>query len=327
MAGDPAPVPVPAAVADPALAADAGLELLLEWRRAHLQQGLGERIAVLRRPADGSGRDARAADREHVHQLRTGLRRLRSMAEAFPRHWRGPSAQGLGRLARAAGTVRDLDVLVEALHEQVPALAGQERQRLGQLIEQLEGRRRRGRRQLKQRLKSLPEPLRAAPPPTDPNRCPGAIHGAALPLLRASLIRQLAVLRLHPGWGHGERPRPGSRQEREQHELRKAFKRFRYQLELLEALEPGLHGRLLLLKRTQDSLGQLQDLVIWRSLLKRQLQGHFRRQLPELAARWRHQAAAAHTTWMDQRWQWLEPATGLEAWQRWLLDLELTAGQ
>ncbi|MCP9888827.1 CHAD domain-containing protein [Cyanobium sp. ATX 6A2] len=319
-------------MADPAQAADTGLEQLLEWRRAHLQQGLRERIRVLRRPPQGSGPDARAADRDHVHQLRTGLRRLRSMAEAFPRHWHGPSARCLQRLASAAGGVRDLDVLLEALHEQRRSLAGRERKRLKRLIERLETSRAQGRRQLSKRLDTLPDLLLAAPLPDQsphPNGAgsPSALHRTALPLLRASLIRQLAVLRLHPGWGHGDRPRPGSPQEREQHELRKAFKRFRYQLELLEALEPDLRDRLLLLKGTQDSLGQLQDLVIWRSLLKRQLKGRFSRQLPELSARWRRQADAARSSWLDLRRQWLEPATGLEAWQRWLLELEIPAGQ
>ena len=331
IATDPALATDPPLATDPALAADTGLELLLEWRRAHLQQGLRERIRVLRRPPQSSGPDARAADRDHVHQLRTGLRRLRSMAEAFPHHWRGPSAKSLRRLASAAGGVRDLDVLLEALHEQRRSLAGREHKRLKRLIKRLETSRAQGRRQLSKRLNNLPGPLLSGPPQpalhADPASSPSALHHAALPLLRAGLIRQLAVLRLHPGWGHGKRPRPGSRQERQQHELRKAFKRFRYQLELLEALEPDLRDRLLLLKGTQDSLGQLQDLVIWRSLLKRHLKGRFRRELPELAARWRRQADAARSTWMELRRQWLEPATGLEAWQRWLLELEIPAGQ
>lgn len=323
---------------DPAQAADAGLEQLLEWRRAHLQQGLGGRIAVLRRQPEGRGSEARAADRDHVHQLRTGLRRLRSMAEAFPRHWHGPSARSLAKLAGAAGTVRDLDVLLEALQEQRRSLDGQERKRLDSLIRRLETLRSQGRRQLRKHLNHLPRHRLAAPPEASPPASPAdpfhadpagsacAIHRDALPLLRASLIRQLALLRLHPGWGHGERPRPGSRQERHQHELRKAFKRFRYQLELLEALEPELHQRLLLLKRTQDSLGLLQDLVIWRQLLKRQLKGKVHNQLPHLSARWDGQADGAWADWLGLRRQWLDPATGLEAWQRWLLELELEPG-
>ncbi|TVS03534.1 MAG: CHAD domain-containing protein [Cyanobium sp. PLM2.Bin73] len=325
----------PPTAADPAWAADAGLEQLLEWRRAHLQEGLGERIAVLRRPPEGSGSEAWAADREQVHQLRTGLRRLRSMAEAFPSHWRGPSAKQLATLARAAGTVRDLDVLLEALQEQQRSLDGQERKRLEGLIKRLETLRSQGRHKLRKHLNHLPQHRLAAPPEAsppashadpshaDPADSASAIHRDALPLLRASLIRQLAVLRLHPGWGHGERPSQDSRQERNQHQLRKAFKRFRYQLELLEALEPDLRDRLLILKQTQTSLGLLQDLVIWRNLLKRQLKGKLKRQLPQLSARWRVQADSAWADWQELRRQWLDPATGLEAWQRWLLELDL----
>jgi len=309
-------------VSDPALVADAGLEHLLEWRRAHLQQALGGRIAVLRRPPEGSDSDARDADREHVHQLRTGLRRLRSMAEAFPRQWHGPSVKSLAKLAGAAGTVRDLDVLLEALQEQQRSLDGQERKQLGRLVKRLQALRSQGRHKLRKHLNHLPQHRLA-----DPAGSASASHRDALPLLRASLIRQLAVLRLHPGWGHGERPRPNSRQERHQHDLRKAFKRFRYQLELLEALDPDLRQRLLLLKRTQDSLGLLQDLVIWRQLLKRQLKGKLKTQLPHLSARWAGQADGAWADWLGLRRQWLDPATGLEAWQRWLLELEIPAGQ
>jgi CHAD domain-containing protein len=312
--------------ADPAQAADESLTELLEWRRHQLQRILGERIAILRRPFKGDGRKARAADREEVHQLRTGLRRLRSMAEAFPRHWHGPSAGSLRRLARAAGDVRDLDVLLETLEDHHPEVSGGERRQLGRLIDRLDTVRCRGRRQLSRRLRQLPRGL--TPGPKQP-QCPEAAtdaHRSALPLLRAGLIRQLADLRLHPGWGDGRRPARGSRRERDQHELRKAFKRLRYQLEVLEALEPALRDRLVLLKRTQDSLGLLQDLVIWRPLLKRHLEGRLKRRLPALAARWRRQADAAWADWLVLRRQWLDPATGLEAWQRWLLELKSPAG-
>lgn len=310
------------ACADPAQAADEALAALLEWRRLQLQRILGERIAVLRRPFKGGGPRARADDREQVHQLRTGLRRLRSMAEAFPRHWRGPSAKGLRRLARAAGDVRDLDVLLETLEEHRQEMGGGERRRLGRLIDRLQTVRCRGRRQLTRRLRQLPRGLAPGPKSPQSPEATSDAHRGALPLLRAGLILQLADLRLHPGWGDGRRPSRGSRRERDQHELRKAFKRLRYQLEVLEALEPALRDRLVLLKRTQDSLGLLQDLVIWRPLLKRHLEGRLKRRLPGLAARWQRQADAAWADWLLLRRQWLDPATGLEAWQRWLLELD-----
>jgi CHAD domain-containing protein len=145
-------------------------------------------------------------------------------------------------------------------------------------------------------------------------------------LLRASLIRQLAGLPLHPGWGHGARPRPGSRQALQQHDLRKQFKRLRYQLGRLEALEPDLRDRLLTLKQTQNSLGLLQDLRVWRGLLSQQTGGALRRRLPGLSCRWRDQADGAWEEWRELRGRWLDPAQGLEAWQRWLLDLEVPAG-
>jgi hypothetical protein len=219
-AGDPALAAT--ALADPALAGDLALERLLAWRQEHLQQGLIERIAALRSDPAGVSGAGRAADREHVHQLRTGLRRLRSMAEAFPGHWRGPSLGRLRRLARKAGTVRDLDVLMESLEEQQATLAGKERRHLRRTLRTLEQRRTRARRRLAAKLGKPPALLLGAPEPeatpAEGEMARGGAHRAALPLLRASLIRQLAGLRLHPGWGHGERPRPGSRQELQQHD-------------------------------------------------------------------------------------------------------------
>jgi CHAD domain-containing protein len=318
-------------VEDPARASDLALERLLQWRQAHLQQGLLERIAALRRHPAGSGGAGRTGDREDVHQLRTGLRRLRSMAEAFPGHWQGPSPRRLRRLARQAGRVRDLDVLMESLEEHQPSLQGKERKQLRRTLRTLGKQRTRARRKLAANLRRPPARLIHPPAPAaeaaaESEATRRDAHRAALPLLRASLIRQLASLRLHPGWGDGERPRPGSGQERSQHELRKEFKRFRYQLELLEALEPDLRDRLLTLKQTQNSLGLLQDLRVWRGLLKRHVKGPLRRRLPGLSARWRRQADGAWDEWRDLRCRWLDPSQGLEAWQRWLLDLEIPAG-
>ncbi|MEO1001537.1 MAG: CHAD domain-containing protein [Cyanobacteria bacterium J06638_7] len=326
----PAAATADAPAADVVLSGDRALEALLQGRIIQLQQGLLQRIRAARATGTPTTDGERASDREQVHQLRTGLRRLRSIAEAFPEHWHGPEPASLRRLARQAGTVRDLDVLLEALEQQSPAIGGTEAKGLQRLIRRLQKQRARCRRKLAKRLRHPPRHLLSPVPRPEASECPAQQAGTgpgssphqALPLLRASLIRQLAVLRLHPGWGHGNRPRAHSRQECRQHELRKAFKRLRYQLELLEILQPELQERLHLLKQTQTSLGVLQDLVIWQGLLKGQLKGSLRRNLPELSSRWSRLGDDAWAAWCRLRRQWLDATTGIEAWQRWLLELE-----
>jgi CHAD domain-containing protein len=307
---------------DPAVRSGIALNRLLRCRRDRLLRDLNGRMDQLQSIPSAAALAAQPQkqhdDRELVHHLRTGLRRLRTLADAFPDQWSGPSAQGLRRLARWAGNVRDLDVLLLALQAHPSTLSARERGRLQHVIRRLELSRGTQRQLLAQQLANARGPLALAGQSPEP--LSAAEVEAAMPLLRAAPVRQLAVLRLHPGWGNGQRPHHGSEAERHQHALRKTFKQLRYQLELFEGLLPDLHDRLITLKRTQDSLGLLQDLTVWRRLLKQHLKGGFRSTLPELAASWRLQADAAWGDWIACRAVWLDSRQGLEAWQRWLLD-------
>ncbi|QEY33021.1 CHAD domain-containing protein [Synechococcus sp. RSCCF101] len=302
---------------------------LLERRHALLAERLnGLMPELLAPPPKTAESEQLEADRHAVHQFRTSLRRLRSMAEAFPNHWHWAGASRLGRMARLAGAVRDLDVLLEELETcrttNGTAMADAERSRLDRLLRTLGKRRRRARRRLARHLQRPPawwsRLLQSDTTPT----MPGDL-APSVPLLQAALMAQMARIRLASGWGDGQRPAPGSPEELALHELRKAFKRLRYQLEMWEAVRPDLRDRLLRLKRVQDALGTLQDLVIWKELLEGS-QGQradprpLASRCPTLIGLWQERLDLAWADWCDQRHLWLETDSGFPEWWRWCLQ-------
>ncbi|HEY9301417.1 MAG TPA: CHAD domain-containing protein, partial [Phormidium sp.] len=57
-------------------------------------------------------------DAEELHQMRVGLRRLRSAVTGFAPvlHWPKEASEGkIGKVGRILGTLRDLDVMLESL--------------------------------------------------------------------------------------------------------------------------------------------------------------------------------------------------------------------
>lgn len=226
------------------------------------------------------------ADAELIHDLRVSLRRLRSLLETESLTAAGvsdrPARGWLGRLARRAGRVRDLDVQIAAWTAELDALPGTELKALKAQLRSLRQQRRRqlrrlrrrlGRPRLQRRLQHLGDwscqPLEA------PER------GADPVWLRDSLQRVLehparagVTLRLD---------RPEEDLQESLHDWRKQFKRLRYRAETLAtagaALPPDLIDEL---KQVQDCLGGLQDLRVWRQ----RLASEGDRPLPTLEQRW-----------------------------------------
>src|SRR3954447_24991097 len=90
----------------------------------------------------------RLGEVEPLHQMRVGARRLRSDLRTFrpliDRHWADGLREELRWLGQVLGEVRDLDVLIERLHESAEGLE----EGLGPLFEALEQRRREARNSL-----------------------------------------------------------------------------------------------------------------------------------------------------------------------------------
>jgi len=314
----PTAVPAPSVVHE-------GLHCLLQQRKLLLVERLRSLLPCLKQvPGKRCSADALAADRHAAHQFRTSLRRLRSMAEAFPGHWQGPSAKRLGAMARLAGEVRDLDVLLRELEGHASALPSRERRRLNEAITLLGQRRRKARCQLALHLRN-PQPWwQSLLRQREAEVSPGSVDGA-LPMLQAALMGQMARIRLSPGWGDGHRPCHGSRAETELHQLRKAFKRLRYQLELWEAISPDLRDRLLKLKLVQDALGALQDFAIWQEMLQGTVEDggakhRVTKRFPGLVARWHQNLEQTWADWCVQREEWLESEAGFPEWWEWCLQ-------
>ena len=260
-------------------------------------------------------------DPEDLHQMRVGLRRLRTALQVFevgivlPKAGREPKVAKVGR---RLGHLRDLDVIGDTLrHQYLPHLPQGEQADLLAVIDHLAQSRKRAFRAVKKLLASKPYRAMqqalgdwAETPTYQPlGHCPAAdvVPDLVLPLISA--------LWLHPGWwvgatvsDQGPSVRSGlsaatvdaliAEEGHRLHSLRKQIKRVRYQLRVVAPLYgDALEADLDRLSAMQDTLGYLQDSVVLEDFMA-QVTPKARRQMPtlrELLAQNRHQS------W--QQWQ------------------------
>jgi CHAD domain-containing protein len=195
-------------------------------------------------------------DPENLHQHRVAARRTRAFLRAARRYvdpvWRQSLAEPLGELGEATGPVRDLDVLVEHLRDELPGLDEADREGGSRLVESLELEREAVRRTLLDALDGDGYRLLLARLRMPPRLAPG-IEAVPLERIARREFRRLigAVDRLgrHPG-------------QARIHALRIALKRARYAAEL--AAPEGAAGRRFLAdaKILQDLLGEHQDALV-----------------------------------------------------------------
>lgn len=246
-------------------------------------------------------------DPEALHQMRVGMRRLRSSVNGFslgivlPKYI---NDKNIGKIARKLGKLRDLDVLKETLENVYqPNLPAKEKEFLKEIFKTL-GKQRddavagvrstlkdESYKSLKQSLKTWLEK-------------PVYQDSAALPIKQVVpdlLFPEVSHFLLHPGWLIGTQientdiviEKDWQAKKIEQvlttdgenlHSLRKQAKRLRYQMELFTDLYGERYQTHLgEVKKVQDILGQLNDDVVlagWLSYVcKSKLQG----KLPTLA--------------------------------------------
>ncbi len=225
-------------------------------------------------------------DPEALHQMRVGMRRLRSSINGFSLGILLPkniSDRNVGKIARQLGKLRDLDVLKETLETVYkPHLPNKEKESLEDILNILE--RQRGKavisvksilkddsyKSLKESLKSwLEEPIYQ--------------DSATLPIQQVVpdlLLPEVSHFLLHPGWLIGTKIedtnlvvlKDWKAKKIEQvlttggknlHDLRKQAKRLRYQMELFTDLYGERYKtHLAEAKKVQDILGQLNDSVV-----------------------------------------------------------------
>lgn len=248
----------------------------------------------------------RDRDVEAVHQMRVGLRRLRTALEVFSPYLLLPKAITVRRVKELSGVlspVRDLDVMAESLKTQYyPVLPQAEQSQLSKLIKKISKQREifldraiqilRGDRYQKLQL-GLQEWL--AQPQYQPM---GEI--AVTTVAPDLLLPLLSQVLLHPAWQIAvswltpqepeliEVDQPGYLLQQEGeclHDLRKHIKRLRYQLELFTPLYPETYAtQVQAWGQLQDLLGEIHDGVVLGQFFQRQLNLELSKSSPELAA-------------------------------------------
>ncbi|MBV8885767.1 MAG: CHAD domain-containing protein, partial [Chroococcidiopsidaceae cyanobacterium CP_BM_RX_35] len=152
---------------------------------------------------------------EDLHQMRVGIRRLRSAVMGFAPALAMPKPaqeKKIGKVGRSLGTLRDLDVLQEVLENQYkPALPKAEQKSLETALAALGNQRRRALKRVKGTLKhqsyqSLKQALKKW------LRQPDYQDIACVPIrevLPDLLLPEVSKLLLHPGWLVGTEVKKG----------------------------------------------------------------------------------------------------------------------
>jgi CHAD domain-containing protein len=265
------------------------------------------------------------SDPEALHQMRVGMRRLRSAIAGFAPAIDLPKPaqdRKIGKIARTLGSLRDLDVLRESLENQYkPVLPADEQEQLGTALIYLYKRRRKVFAKIQEILKGdRYQDLKQALEKwlSQPQLQPIAQMPiqAVLPDL---LLPEIGRLLLHPGWLVGTQLKDGQlvvqteqapEQAKQQliaqanllHSLRKETKRTRYQMEVFANFYGAAYETYLKdLKAIQGILGQIQDSFVLSEFLADTLHSEIEDSMPTLT-----NLLAEHSYQAWQKWQPLQ---------------------
>jgi CHAD domain-containing protein len=273
-------------------------------------------------------------DSEPIHQMRVGLRRLRTVIQVFGFALDLPPAASLKRLGTIAaklGEVRDLDVLIEALETRYqPQLSEPEQQQMQRVVKKLKQRRERKFRHAqvtlsRDRTQKLLDAL------TDWLEHPQYKPIANLPLqavLPDLLLPLVSQLLLHPAWliemAIADQDHPEgdpialaasilenmnhilSTQGDVLHDLRKQVKRVRYEAELFVEFYGEPYAQQVTEWATlQHHLGELNDGVVLQTLLCRQFNIDLTHTFPSLKPLILQQQSQFWQAWQPLRLKYL----------------------
>ncbi|MFN9175287.1 MAG: CHAD domain-containing protein [Synechocystis sp.] len=273
-------------------------------------------------------------DPEDLHQLRVGMRRLRSAIAGFGMAVKLPDSiteKKIGSMARVLGVQRDNDVLQEILAEKYyPHLPPAEQKLLNDVLKQLK-------KDRKQAFKETHKLLTQGKFITFKHQWqtwlenPKITSIGDLPiaaLLPDLLLPQLSQFFLHPGWLIGTEIDPENyqglsrrclnltprvvqtqlnNQEKTLHDLRKVAKRTRYQLELFSECYGEDYQQLLSqVKHVQEILGNLQDSFVLRQLIENCLDVDLARLTPQLEAIFQGDRRQCWAQWQSLQTQFID---------------------
>jgi CHAD domain-containing protein len=246
---------------------------------------------------------------EDLHQMRVGMRRLRTAVVGFDRAIDLPSAvseKSIGKFARILGSLRDLDVMQDAIVTQYqPFLSPREHKQLERVLKALKKRRKSALARVRSFLKddryqTFKQDLQQWIEEPNYQKIAQVSIGEVLPDL---LLPEIANYLLHPGWWVGIQLTAGNVNFHDPfdpeavrellddrglilHDLRKEAKRTRYQMELFTQFYGELYQDFVRqVKQVQEVLGQIQDGFVFIEFLSEILGTDVQTEMPELAAR------------------------------------------
>jgi CHAD domain-containing protein len=264
-------------------------------------------------------------DPEALHQMRVGMRRLRSAVTGFAPALDLPEAaqeQQIGKIARTLGKLRDLDVLKEALENRYkPNLPREEQKVLAKALAYLDKRRNKALEEVREILqhKSYKQFKQALKAWLEEPKYQAIAQLPIQEVLPDLLLPTVSDFLLHPGWLVATqadqteiKPLKNLNHEavEEQiamhglvlHELRKEAKRVRYQMELFtNFFGPTYTAFVQDIQNIQEILGQIQDSLVLAEFLADAIDSETTKQLPTLA---KQLAETRYEMW--QQWQTLQ---------------------
>lgn len=244
---------------------------------------------------------------EELHQMRVGMRRLRSAISGFAVAIDLPKTvneKNIAKIGRSLGKLRDLDVLLAALKDDYrPLLPVAEQKSLDKVLKSLNKQRKDELKQVRKTLNSklyfnLKQELQNW---LEQPQYKSIGNLSIYPVLPDLLLPQISQLLLHPAWLVGVKLEDGiqfpnmfnseaveqllEQKELMLHDLRKSAKRTRYNLELFDRFyDDTYHYYLKQIEKIQEVLGQIQDCYVLREMLEKVLKSAIAVKMPELAA-------------------------------------------
>ncbi|PSF38798.1 metal-binding protein [Aphanothece hegewaldii CCALA 016] len=271
-------------------------------------------------------------DPEELHQMRVGMRRLRSACTGFSYALNLPKAaneKNVGKVARILGELRDIDVLEEALKQQYqPVLPKPEQKALNTALKILSDKRDKTFLKVKKILQgdlysNLKEAFQEW---LDKPIYQDLGYLAIQTVLPDLLLPQVSHFLLHPAWLIGnnsiELHKNWTPEEVENllhkqgyivHNLRKEAKRTRYNMELFtEFYGESYQNYLQDVKTIQSILGEIQDCFVLADFLTDVFGKNLEDGIPTLLNKLQEIRYEKWNEWQDLRGKFLNPETRQE---------------
>ena len=218
-------------------------------------------------------------DPEELHQMRVGMRRLRSAFNGFTAALNLPeNGQGkkVGKIAKSLGNLRDLDVLEDTLkNKYYPHLPNKEQKRLKEVLYSLEKNRKKAFKKVRETLNSQNyfDLKQAFAHWLKHPKYHDIAQVSIETILADILLPEVSQLMLHPGWLIGfdfasqtnnlSKKTVESLLDKDElilHDLRKVGKRTRYNMELFTQFYDHIYQTYVTdVKGIQSILGDIQD--------------------------------------------------------------------